>query len=61
MDQVPNFDDVFERKTPAQVQVMLDEFLLDEADAEGVSVESTKYEGSTGATDVDKAFAELLS
>ena len=60
LDQVPVFDDVFERKTPEQVQVMLDEFLLGESDAEDVSTETTKYEGAPGASDVDKAFAELL-
>ena len=58
LDQVPNFDEVFERKTPEQVQVMLDEFLLSESDAEEVSTESTHY--NTPATQVDKAFAELL-
>jgi len=61
LDQIPDFDSVFERKTPEQVQVMLDEFLLSEDDAEDVSVETTKYSKSTGGTAVDKAFAELLS
>ena len=60
LDQVPVFDDVFERKTAQQVQTMLDEFLLSEADAEDVSTESTKYDGASGTSDVDKAFAELL-
>ena len=61
LDQVPNYDEVFERKTPEQVQTMLDEFLLSESDAEDVSSESTKYNGATNTTDVDKAFAELLA
>ena len=61
LDQVPNYDEVFERKTPEQVQAMLDEFLLSESDAEDVSSESTKYNSTTGTSDVDKAFAELLA
>ena len=60
LDQIPNFDEVFERKTPEQVQVMLDEFLLGEADAEEVSAESSKYNNSATSA-VDQAFAELLS
>ena len=60
LNSVPSFDDVFERKTAQQVQTMLDEFLLGEADAEDVSMETTKYEGAPGSSDVDKAFAELL-
>jgi len=61
LDQIPDFDSVFERKTPEQVQVMLDEFLLSEDDAEGVSTESTKYNNDSGKSVVDKAFAELLA
>ena len=40
---------------------MLDEFLLGEGDAEDVSTETTKYEGAPPTSDVDRAFAELLS
>ena len=61
LDQIPNFDEVFERKTPEQVQAMLDEFLLSESDAESVSNESSKYNGATDGSAVDQAFAELLS
>ena len=61
LDQIPDFDSVFERKTPEQVQVMLDEFLLNEEDAEDVSTETTKYNSNSGTSAVDKAFAELLS
>ena len=60
LSQVPNFDEVFERKTPEQVQVMLDEFLLGESDAESVSSETSKYNGATKST-VDQAFDELLA
>jgi hypothetical protein len=61
LDQIPNFDEVFERKTPDQVQAMLDEFLLGENDAEEVSTESTKYNSNSATSAVDQAFAELLS
>ena len=61
LDQIPDFDSVFERKTPEKVQVMLDEFLLSDDDAEDVSIESTKYNNDSGKSAVDKAFAELLT
>jgi len=59
LDQIPSFDDVFDRKSPQQVQVMLDEHLLSGEDAEGVSSETSKYNNSETSV-VDKAFAELL-
>ena len=53
LDSIPDFTTLFERKTPAQVQAMLDEFLLGE--------EAQADAGSTDAgNSVDKAFAELL-
>ena len=58
LESIPDFSTVFERKTPAQVQTILDEFLLGEEDAESVSSETTKY--SKASSDVDKAFKELL-
>ena len=61
LDQIPNFDEVFERKTPQQVQIMLDEFLLGDSDAEDVSSESTRYNSNSSTNAVDQAFAELLS
>jgi len=61
LDGMPDFSNVFERKTPAEVQTMLDEFLLGEEDAEDVSSETTKYSGpSTVTNEVDKAFNELM-
>ena len=59
LDGVPDYGSVFERKTPEQVQSMLDEFLLGEQDAEDVSSETTKYNSSQST--VDKAFEELLA
>jgi hypothetical protein len=58
LESIPDFSTLFERKTAAQVQTILDEFLLSDEDAEGVSSETTKYSDAT--TDVDKAFQELL-
>jgi len=65
LDGVPDADDVFERKTPEEVGVMLDEYLLGEADAEEQSTETVKFGGSTTAPSerlsVDDAFEELLA
>ena len=57
LDQIPDFDTLFERKTPGQVQTMLDEFLLGE---EGTAEETTKYKSTGTPNAVDKAFTELL-
>ena len=56
-------DVVFEgaRKTPDEVQAMLDEFLLGEEDAEDVSSEGSKYADNSEVSAVDKAFEELLA
>ena len=64
LDSVPNFDSVFEdsRKTPEQVQTMLDEFLLSEDDAEESAAETNRYgTNSSGEVSVDDAFKELLN
>ena len=55
LDQIPDFSSLFERKTPEQVQEMLDEFLLGEESA------PTTASTPSGENAVDKAFAELLS
>jgi len=55
LDSIPDFTTLFERKTPAQVQEMLDEFLL----GEDAQVEAPAP--ASGGNAVDKAFAELLS
>jgi len=62
LESIPNYDEVFQsaRKTPGEIQQMLDEFLLGEEDAEDVSVETTKYKSTTPESAVDKAFEELL-
>jgi len=64
LESIPVFDDLFERKTPAEVGQMLDEFLSTDASAEAASTETTQYstgpQASGGATSVDDAFNELL-
>jgi hypothetical protein len=62
LDTVPSYDDVFAtaRKTPTEIQNMLDEFLLGEEDAEEMSSETTKYQSNAPESAVDKAFEELL-
>ena len=61
LDSVPEFESVFERKTPEQVQEMLDQYLLGDADAEEVSSETSKYDNNSASTNaVDQAFQELL-
>lgn len=59
LESVPNLDDLYERKTPEQVQVILDNYLTGEADAEELSSETTQY--SQGGNSVEKAFQDLLS
>lgn len=67
LENIPDFDSLFDRKTTEEVQAMLDEDLLDEKDVESASSETSRYsEGRTtkvseGTTPVDKAFEELLS
>ena len=60
LDGVPDFTNVFDRKSTDEVQNMLDDFIasqLDEDDAEEMSTESAKYGGDS---DIDKKFDELL-
>ena len=61
LEQVPDFTTLFDRKTPEQVQNMLDEFLLGDDAAEENSSESKKYETkSDKVNSVDEAFSEFL-
>ena len=61
LENIPDFNTLFERKTPDEVGQLLDEFLSGNASAEERSTETTKY-GKEGndTTDVDAAFSELL-
>ena len=61
LESVPDMSDLFERKTPEQIQTILDEFLL--GDTQEGAAEVNKYgssESSGAKSSVDKAFAELL-
>ena len=68
LETIPDFNTLFERKTPEDVQQMLDEYLADDGSAEELSSETTRYGGSntattanaSGGTSVDDAFKELL-
>ena len=63
LEQVPDFTTLFERKTPAQVQGMLDEFLLGDDAAEENSQETQKYKTNSDSgqvSSVDEAFQDFL-
>jgi hypothetical protein len=60
LEQVPDVTTLFEKKSPNQVQEMLDQFLLGEEDAEEVSTETKKYQNKSDTpTSVDQAFSEF--
>ena len=60
LESIPDFSTIFDRKTPEDVQAMLDEFLLGEDGVEASSAETTKYNNAP-EDKVDKAFADLLT
>ena len=65
LESVPDFDEVFatSRKTTAEVQAILDEYLLSGDDAEENSTETTHINAKSSDTGnlVDDTFAELLA
>lgn len=65
MDSVPNFDEIHERKTSAEVAAALDEYLASGSDseAEAESTETVKYGGKAKnpSNAIDAAFAEILA
>ena len=64
LNNIPDFDTLFERKSTADVEVMLDEYLSGDQSAESTSSESTKYNAPAAVTKtsdpVDAAFDELM-
>jgi len=60
LDGVPDFDSLFERHTPEQIDAILDEQLAGNGSAESRSTETTKY-GNGNKSDVDRAFDELMA
>ena len=61
LDRMPDFSSLFERKSPEEIDAILDEQLINPSSAESHSSETTAYGNSSGASDVDRAFNELMS
>ena len=65
LESIPDFGALFERKSPEDVQRMLDEYLTDDESAEDMSTETNRYGNTTSqnnnANSVESAFNELLS
>jgi len=59
LDSIPEFDSLFERHTPQQIDAILDEQLAGNGSAESRSTETTKY--GKDKSNVDRAFDELLA
>jgi hypothetical protein len=59
LDGIPDFDSLFERHTPEQIDAILDEQLAGNRSAESRSTETTKY--GSDKSDVDRAFDELMT
>ena len=59
LDGMPDFDSLFERQTPAQIDAILDEQLASDGSAESRSSETAKYGSADNS--VDKAFSELMT
>ena len=60
LDRMPDFESLFERLSPEQVNAILDEQLSSNKSAERRSSETAKY-GKGPKSDVDRAFDELMS
>ena len=66
LNNIPDYDTVFERKTPEEVGQILDNYLKDESEKEvvvkyGDDVSSSNSSTSTTSNDVESKFAELMS
>ena len=58
LENIPDFDGLFTRKTPEEIQVMLDEWLAGEDEG---SEDVVKYDSKGSTTSVDSAFNELMN
>ncbi len=58
LESIPDFDGLFTRKTPEEIQVMLDEWLAGEDEG---SDDVVKYDNKGSTTSVDAAFNELMN
>tara|TARA_E500000331_G_scaffold237771_1_gene228118 strand:+ start:684 stop:1427 length:744 start_codon:yes stop_codon:yes gene_type:complete len=62
LNNIPEFEALFEKKNPADVEALLDAFLSDDEDAEARSSETVRYTKSESETSsVDEAFDQLLA
>jgi hypothetical protein len=57
LDNIPNFEELFTKKSVEEIQVMLDEWLAGEVEGEDV----VKYDNSGATVAVDAAFNELIN
>ena len=62
LETIPEFSGLFDRKSAADVQALLDEYLSDDTSAEESSSETTRYNntGGNSSTSVEQAFNDLL-
>lgn len=68
LDNIPEFESLFNKKSPEEVGQLLDEFLLSQSDAESVSSETSKFGNDSGTSStttsskstVDGAFDDLM-
>lgn len=67
VDTTPDFNTLFDRKSTADVQAMLDSYLSDDATSEAASTETHKYNNNStpasntsASNSVEDAFSELL-
>ena len=58
LESIPDFDSLFTRKTPEEIQVMLDEWLAGEDEG---SEDVVKYDNNGATTRVDAPFKELMN
>ena len=61
LDRMPDFSSLFERRTPEEIDTILDEQLVGSSSAEEISSETTAYGKSGPTRDVDRAFNELMN
>ena len=59
LETIPNFDEIFERKTTEEVQSIMDQFLAGETGNQEVEKFGTNESGATDS--VESAFSDLLN
>ena len=59
LESVPDFDNLFDRKTTDEIQSILDDFLSTDKSSENRSSETTKYKQKTSG--VDKEFQKFMN